>query len=193
MEKSPRNQVTVELPFHPYQKTGNFGGESDSESDEASESEFETELPQNLQGDIREVEEEEEMDEFFDTPEPQSTNNHQPMTPEATPDREAIDTTPTVEDGIPSQAREMPVTTVETATRQPTRFEIRGDISTENIVEGTRVRRRREAYLAELGQPDDYIGYRLAFTAAIQLGRQQKFHRNNLPPPPENWKKLSSL
>jgi hypothetical protein len=57
----------------------------------------------------------------------------------------------------------MPVTTTETLTRQP-RFEIRGDVGTENIVEGTRVRRRREAYLTELGQPDKYVGYWLAFT-----------------------------
>jgi hypothetical protein len=54
----------------------------------------------------------------------------------------------------------MPVTTIETLTRQP-RFEIRGDVSTENIVERTRV---REAYLTELGQPDKYVRYRLATT-----------------------------
>jgi len=93
----------------------------------------------------------------------------------------------TWEEEIPLQAEEMPVTTVE---RQP-RFEIRGDVSTDNIIEGTRVRRRREAYITQLGQPDEYIGYRSTFTAAIQLGKQQRFHRNDLPPPPENWKKIT--
>jgi hypothetical protein len=188
MEKSPRNQVTVELPFHPYQKLRNIGeNESESESEsEASESELETELPESSQVAIREVENEEEIDEFFDTPESHLTYDHQLITPEATPDREGIDETHTWEEEIPLQAEEMPVTTVE---RQP-RFEIRGDVSTDNIIEGTRVRRRREAYITELGQPDEYIGYRSAFTAAIQLGKQQRFHRNDLPPPPENWKKL---
>jgi hypothetical protein len=191
MEKSPRNQVTVELPFHPLQKLRNTE-ESESESEsEVSESEFETELPESSQMAIHKVENEEEIDEFFDTPESHSTYDHQLLIPdpEAMPDREGIDKTYTREDEIPLQAGEMPVTTVETATRHP-RFEIRGDVSTENIAEGTRVRRRREAYLAELGQPDGYTGYRLAFTAAVQLGQQQRFHRNDLPPSPENWRKL---
>jgi Pol polyprotein len=148
MEKSPRNQVTVELPFHPYQKLRNTG-ESESESEsEASESESETELSESS---IREVENEEEIDEFFDTPESHLTYDHQLITPEATPDREGIDETHTWEEEIPLQVEEMPVTTVE---RQP-RFEIRGDVSTDNIIEGTRVRRRREAYITELGQPDE--------------------------------------
>jgi hypothetical protein len=68
--------------------------------------------------------------------------------------------------------------------------EIVGDVGDpRNIASGPRrPRQRREAYLAELATPENFPGFFSAFSAGIVHSR--RIHRDDLPPPPKNWKEL---
>jgi hypothetical protein len=73
---------------------------------------------------------------------------------------------------------------VTTAPERP-RFEIRSDILPDHIVDGTRSRKRKEAYATLLQQPH----LNEAIYAAFMTGTKRT-HRDDLPPPPKNWKDL---
>src|SRR5258708_36893885 len=70
--------------------------------------------------------------------------------------------------------------------RQP-RFEIRGDILPDHIVDGTRNRKRKEAYATLLQQPQTNG----AIYAAFMTGTKH-IHRDELPPPPKHWRELKN-
>jgi hypothetical protein len=65
--------------------------------------------------------------------------------------------------------------------RQPW-FEIRGDILPDHIVEGTRNRKRKEAYAALVQQPHTNSAIYAAFMTGMK-----RIHRDELPPPPNHW------
>src|SRR4051812_39695848 len=79
----------------------------------------------------------------------------------------------------------------ESQSRGPAR-EIVGDITAENIVEGSCTRRttekaRKQAYFADLQHPDELPGYYAAFAVGLVHGRK-RLYRDELPLLPRTWK-----
>jgi hypothetical protein len=61
------------------------------------------------------------------------------------------------------------------------------------LVGGTRARKptkkRREAYHADLGRPEELPAYHSAFASGVKEGKP-RIHQKDLPPPPRSWKEL---
>ena len=72
-----------------------------------------------------------------------------------------------------------------TAALEQPQFKIRSDILPDHIVDGTRSRKRKEAYATLLQQP--YLNE--AIYAAFMTGTKHTY-QDDLPPPPKNWKDL---
>ena len=73
----------------------------------------------------------------------------------------------------------------ETTALERPRLEIRSDILPDHIVNGPRSRKRKEAYATLLQQPH----LNEAIYAAFMTGTR-RIHRDELPPPPKNWREL---
>jgi hypothetical protein len=75
--------------------------------------------------------------------------------------------------------------------------DINADLSTDNIIQGTRVRRKKVHFAAASEEhpvedaDESNDGVLLAFTAAISTpGPHRRLHRDDLPKEPRNWKEL---
>ena len=175
-EATPRRQITVEIPH--YTPERNTSGSQDSE-DSDSETEMDADLPENPTPQITEVEDGEEMDEFFDTTDLAELQQQLP-TPGDTPERNLPDAPESVENREPRQKESSEEVHLP-------RHEISSDVNPRNIIEGSRTRRkRREAYLSEISQPFELMGIRSAYTTAMESGKL-RIHRDHLPKEPSNW------
>jgi len=115
-------------------------------------------------------------------------------TPEETPE-------PCLATVAQSAAESLDSQQIEPGPPEPTRLrraprDIVGDVIESNIVEGPRARQktdkaRKQVYFTDLGRPNELPGYYAAFAVGIQHSRDH-LHRDQLPPPPRNWKDLSS-
>ena len=68
---------------------------------------------------------------------------------------------------------------------------IDGDVGEQNVITGKRIKKQSKAYagfLADITKNQNFPAQRAAFH--IGLTFHKKLHRNQLPPPPKNWKKL---
>ena len=69
--------------------------------------------------------------------------------------------------------------------------EISGSFDSRNIIQGSRNRTRRSAYITALGQTDKLVGYYASFITAVKAGGITKPpHRDTLPAPPNSWKQM---
>jgi hypothetical protein len=156
------------------------------ELDTNTEEEEEEALEENRQTHQKQIEER------YDTPR-DSTVDSKPKTPEPLPISPPMFPTPTSLSPTPlpniddQQAIDIePLTALNHRQNTASRAnEISSDFSEENIIE-ERTRRRRQAYLTTLEQPEMLPGYLSTFTSGAQL----RLHRGQLLPPPRTWKEL---
>jgi hypothetical protein len=107
---------------------------------------------------------------------PASTPNPPWPTPDATPD--------------PPSPPPLPDPTPELSQRPRPSREIFGEVGAVNLAEGTRIRKastRRQEYEESLKRRDDHAALHATYAAALRLP-DPRAHRDQLPPPPRNWK-----
>ena len=109
------------------------------------------------------------------------------LTPRETPE--------SIPEAPPVGETQLPTTIPIQSVPQQVPQDIVGDVTTSNIIERTRTRKksekaRQQAYFADLQKLEELPAYHAAFTAGIQQSRK-RFHCDELPPPPRAWKDLS--
>jgi hypothetical protein len=115
---------------------------------------------------------------------PNTEPSHGIPTPEQTPEPTGFH--------HPSQGTErlsesMPDST--SGNRAPRAMEIGADLSKDNIIEGSRTR-RRQAHHAAIQDPGQLIGFISAFT--VGLSHQRRLHKDEMLPSPENYRALQN-
>ena len=68
---------------------------------------------------------------------------------------------------------------------------IDGNVGEQNVVIGKRIKKRSQAYagfLADITKDQSLLAQRAAFHVGLTF--HKKLHRDQLPPPPRNWKEL---
>ena len=131
----------------------------------------------------------EESIETTDTDTPIETTSIETLLTEEAIEAEA-ESEPESEHELPQETTQAPRLPLQKAPR-----DINLDLDESNIIEGrtrtSAANARREAYIADLQNPETYPGFQAAFTAGIEYKKQEsQLHRDNLPPPPKSWKKL---
>jgi hypothetical protein len=98
-------------------------------------------------------------------------------------------------DNLPLQLPTPESTPIPEHTTPTSSKEVFGDVSDpRNIVNGPKRRRpssrRHEAHTTDLATPGDFPGFNAALSAALL--QPEKFHRDQLPPEPWNWREMKN-
>jgi hypothetical protein len=102
----------------------------------------------------------------------------------SSPERSVDTPTPNGSIDKPAEPQLEPQRAPRRGNQAPRAQEVSGDFSEENIIE-SRTRRKRQAYMTALQEPERLDAYLSAFASGLR-----RPHRDQLPPPPRSWKEL---
>ena len=108
-------------------------------------------------------------------------------TPDETPEPDSLEPPPP---SLSTSAKKPHYVMVPTDEAEPKK-KIDGDVGEQNVVKGKRLKGRLKAYagfLAEVTRDQTLPAQRAAFNVGLTF--HKKLHRDQLPPPPRNWKEL---